>query len=106
MMKFSVVKESKTIEITRDVRIKTITGMANLVSIRKKSKIMSMLKLLLSILEVILISKTNFIISKEILSSLMKIFIVRNNCTKIASMIMKTKIKTTVLVTCSARLPS
>lgn len=106
MMKFSVVKESKTIEITRDVRIKTITGMANLVSIRKKSKIMSMLKLLLSILEVILISKTNFIISKEILSSLMKIFIVRNNCTKIASMIMKTKIKTTVLVTYSARLPS
>ena len=105
-MKFSVVKENKTIEITRDVRIKTTIGMANLVFIRKKSKIMNMLKLSLNISEVILISRTNFIISKEILSSIMKIFIVRSNCTKIAYMIMKTKIKPRVPVIYSALSPS
>ena len=104
MMKFSVVKESKTLEITRDAKIKTTIGMvASLVSIRKKSKIMNMLKLLLNISEVILISKTNFIISKEILSSLMKIFIVRSNYMKIACTTMKQKIKPAVLVICSAR---
>ena len=107
MMKFSVVKESKILEITRDDKIKTTIGMvASLVSIRKKSKIMNMLKLLLNILEVILISKTNFIISKEILSSLMKIFIVRSNYMKTACTIMKQKIKPAVLVICSARSPS
>ena len=98
MMKFSVAKENKTIEITRDAKIKTTLGTANLAFIRKKSKIMNMLKLSLNILEVILISRTNSIISKEILSSLMKIFIVRSNYTKTAYTIMKTKIKPIVLV--------
>jgi hypothetical protein len=99
MTKFSVAKENKIIEITRDARTKTTIGTAvSQVFIRKKSKIMNMLKLLLNISEAILISRTNSIISKEILSSLMKIFIVRSNYMKIAYMIMISKIKPIVLV--------
>jgi hypothetical protein len=99
MTKFSVAKENKIIEITRDARTKTTIGTAvSQVFIRKKSKIMNMLKLLLNISEVILISRTNSIISKEILSSLMKIFIVKNNYMKTAYMIMISKIKPIVLV--------
>ena len=104
MMKFSVVKENKTIEIIRDDRIKTTTGMVTLVFTRKRNKIMNMLKLLLNISEVILISKINFIISKGILSSLMIIFTVRSNYMKIHYMIMITKVKLQVLVICLALL--
>lgn len=97
-MKFSVVKENKTIEIIRDDRIKTTIGMATLVFTRRRNKTMNMLRLLLNISEVILISKINFIISKGILSSLMIIFTVMSNYMKILYMTMITKVKPQVLV--------
>ena len=106
MTKFSAVKESKTIKIIEGAKIQTTIGMVSLIFIRKRNRIMNMLKLLPNISEVTLISRTNFIISKEILSSLMKIFIVRSNYTKIAYMITKMKIKRLVLVICLALLPS